>query len=260
MIKNNDLISIIIPVYNVDKYIDETIKSILNQDYTNWELICVDDCSSDNSLDILRKYEKNNPRIRVFENEVNCGPSKTRNKGLFHARGNYITFLDSDDYWYKDKLSKQYTFMKENNYYFTFTGYDLADEKGRPLNKIVQVPERINYEELLQNTVISTITVMIDSRFKDQLIMPENISNGEDMAAWLNLLKTIDYAYGLNQILSTYRQVNNSLSSGIKNKLTRMWYVYRKVEKLSLFYSIRLYIKYIINVLRKRKKVGYKCE
>lgn len=250
---NNELISIIIPVYNVESYIDETINSVLNQTYSNWELICIDDCSTDNSYMLLQNYENKDPRIKILKNEYNQGPSKTRNKGVQLAKGRYITFLDSDDIWNQNKLFKQYTFMKENHYEFTFTSYNLMKFNGELLNKEVHVPTKIDYNGLLKNTVISTITVMISSDLKEKIVMPENISNGEDMAAWLNVLKNIKYAYGLDEVLSSYRQVNNSLSSGLKNKLTRMWYVYREVEKISLLKSIKYYVFYIFNVLRKRK-------
>lgn len=253
---SDELISVIIPVYNVEKYIENTIKSVQAQTYTNWELICVDDCSTDNSFFILKELEKKDNRIKVYKNKQNSGPSKTRNFGIKISKGNYIAFLDSDDTWYKDKLQKQYNFMKINNFDFSFTSYDLSDANGNALKKEVHVPSMINYNELLKNTVISTITVMVLSKYRNDLLMPEEYSNGEDMATWLKLLKKIDYAYGLDEVLSTYRQVRNSLSSGIKNKLTRIWCVYRNIEEISFIKSSYYYIIYIFNVIQKRKKVG----
>lgn len=253
---NNPLISVIIPVFNVEPYICSTLDGLLNQTYSNWEAILIDDCSTDDSYSIMKKYEKKDPRFKCFKNEKNSGPSFSRNKGLDICKGMYITFLDSDDVWKCDKLEIQIRFMTENKYMFSFTGYDLIDEHGCSLNKRVCVPEKICYNQLLKNTIISTITVMIHNSLKKDVYMPESFSNGEDMAAWLNLLKKVDYAYGINKPLSSYRQVSNSLSHGVKNKLTRMWILYREIEHLSMIKSIYNYIFYIINVLRKRRKTN----
>ena len=250
----NDLISIIIPVFNVEKYIADTINCILNQSYQNWEAILVDDCSTDGTIEIIKSFALNDSRIKLIVLETNSGPSTARNVGLDQARGNYIAYLDSDDLWMDNKLMDQLNFMKKENIKCSFTSYNLVDCNGNKLNREVHVPYKVNYNDLLGNTVISTITVMIEVSLKEYLKMPENYNNGEDLATWLNILKHENFAYGLDSVLSSYRQVDNSLSSGIINRLTRIWKVYRNIEKLTIHKSITLYFRYIWNNLRKRKK------
>ena len=248
----NPLVSIIIPVYNVEKYIEETVRSVIGQTYLNWELILIDDGSSDQTYQILQDFT--DERIKIYQNDKNRGPSYTRNRGLSLAKGEYIAFLDSDDLWEKEKLSKQLNFMQKNHHSFTFTSYKLVDEQGQDIHRVVHVPEKVNYQELLCNTVISTITVMFESKLKQYLQMPENIENGEDFSAWLNVLKHIPYAYGLDCVLSSYRQVSSSLSHdrGMGNRLKRVWYVYRKIEKISYTRSLMFLLKYSFNTLKKR--------
>lgn len=249
-----DLISIIMPVYNVEKFISQTIKSILDQTYENWELLLVDDGSKDNSCEIINEFSKKDNRIKVFIQEINGGAAKARNIGIDKANGRYICFLDSDDLWDKNKLKKQLEFMKKNNYAFTFTSYQLMNEEGMLINKIVHVPAQINYKKALANHIISTITVMIDVKQIPNISMPD-IKYGQDTATWLKILKDDKQAYGLDEVLSFYRQVSTSISSNPIRRVTRTWDIYRKSENFNYIKSAYLTILHFCYVLKKRKGV-----
>ncbi|MBQ9023909.1 MAG: glycosyltransferase family 2 protein [Bacilli bacterium] len=246
-----DLISIITPVYNAEKFLSDTINTVLNQSYTNLELILVDDCSYDNSINVIKNIK--DKRIKLIKNKINSKAAITRNNGIKKAKGRYICFLDADDLWDKEKLEKQVKFMKEKNCAFSFTGYEFADEKGRPNGKKVFIPERINYKQALKNTTIWTSTVMfdMDKLSKEDIYMPI-VDRGQDTATWWKVLKKVDYAYGLNEILSFYRRTNNSLSSNKITALKRTWNLYRNVEHLNIISSFYNFTIYCFNAVKRR--------
>lgn len=248
-----ELVSIIVPVYNSEDFIDNTIKTVLDQTYLNWELLLINDCSTDNSEDIIKKYLKMDKRIKLLNNQNNSKAAITRNNGIKASNGRYICFLDADDLWDKKKLEKQILFMKENKCAFSFTGYEFANNDGVPNGKKVYVPNKINYKEALKNTTIWTSTVMFDMCIlnKDDIYMP-NVERGQDTATWWKVLKKIDYAYGLNEILSFYRRSVGTLSSNKFKALKRTWNLYRKVEKLNIFSSLYYFAFYCINALKRR--------
>ena len=183
--KEEQLVSIIVPVYNSEKFINDTIQTVKEQMYKNWELLLVNDCSTDNSENIIKKYVKKDNRIKLINLEKNSGAAIARNTGIESAKGKYIAFLDADDLWKNEKLEKQIKFMEENNYDFTFTGYEFADESGNKLDKIVNVPRQLNYKQALKNTTIFTSTVIFnaDNLGKDLISMP-NVRRGQDTATW----------------------------------------------------------------------------
>lgn len=250
---NNDLVSIIVPVYNAEKFIEETIQSVLNQTYMDWEMLLVNDCSTDNSKYIIEEYIKKDKRIRIIDNKKNYKAAISRNNGIREARGKYICFLDADDLWDKEKLNRQIKFMKEKQCAFSFTGYEFADEKGIPNGKKVYVPNQINYKQSLRNTTIWTSTVMLDitKLSKDDIYMPD-VARGQDTATWWKILKKVDYAYGLNEILSFYRRSQGTLSSNKFVALRRTWNLYRNIEKLSLLSSFYNFVFYCINAIKRR--------
>ncbi|MBR1416982.1 MAG: glycosyltransferase family 2 protein [Bacilli bacterium] len=247
---NKDLVSVIIPIYNAEKYIIETIESVLNQSYNNIEVILVNDKSTDNSKKVCKKYIKNN--VIWIDLKQNSKAATARNEGIKKAKGRFICFIDADDLWENTKIEKQVNFMKKNNCAFSFTGYEFADKYCIPNGKKVFVPYKINYKAALKNTTISTITVMFDMNklTKEDIFMP-NVAS-EDTATWWKVLKKIDYAYGLNEILSYYRRDNNTLSSNKIVAIKRIWNLYRNVEHLNIFYSIYNFIFYAFNALRRR--------
>lgn len=248
-----NLISIIVPVYNAEKFLEDTIKSVEEQTYTNWELIFVNDCSKDESSKIIDEKIKENNKIKLINLEQNSGAAIARNTGINNAKGQYIAFLDADDLWNKEKLEKQINFMKENNCAFSFTGYEFADENGIGNGKIVNVPKTINYRQALKNTTIWTSTVMFDvQKLGKELIQMPNVKRGQDTATWWKVLKQIDNAYGINEVLSYYRRTNESLSSNKIKALKRTWNLYRKVEHLNIFYSFYNFCWYVLNAVKRR--------
>ena len=248
---NSTLVSVVVPVYNASKYICDTINSVLNQTYENFELILVNDCSTDNSVKLIEEYK--DKRIKLINNKDNSGAAISRNNGIKNANGRFICFLDSDDLWEKEKLEKQVKFMLDNNIEFSFTGYEFADANGIPNGKKVYVPKKISYRRALKNTTIWTSTVMFDMTklSKDDVYMP-NVRRGQDTATWWKVLKKIDYAYGINEILSYYRRGENTLSSNKLTALKRTWNLYRNVEHLSLFSSVYNFCFYCFNAVRRR--------
>ena len=248
--KKQELVSVIIPVYNAGRFIKETIESVLNQTYENIELILVNDCSTDNSVEIIKNIK--DKRIKLINNEVNSKAAVSRNNGIKAAKGRYICYLDADDKWDKDKLKKQVEFMKEKDCAFSFTGYEFADENCVPNGKKVFVPDKITYEEALKNTTIWTSTVMFDMNklSKEDIYMP-NVKS-EDTASWWKILKKIGYAYGLNEILSFYRRTEGTLSSNKFEAIKRIWNLYRNVENLNIFKSLSCFCGYAFRAVKRR--------
>ena len=251
--KKEELVSIIIPVYNAEKFIAETIENILEQTYQNYEIILVDDYSSDRSVEIIEKYKEKDKRIIIIKKKKNEGPALTRNRGIKQANGKYICFQDADDKWEKDKIEKQVKFMKKNKCAFSFTNYEFADQNCIPLGKKVIVPKTITYKQALKNTTISTITVMFDMTIltKKDIYM-KNIKS-EDTALWWKLLRTkVEKAYGIQNVFSYYRRTKGTLSSNKFEAIKRIWNLYRKEEKLNVFQSMHCFIFYAIRATLRR--------
>jgi len=244
----HDLISIVMPAYNSEKYIRNSIKSVINQTYKNWELIIIDDYSTDNTVSIIEEFQNKN--IHLIKNKKNSGAAISRNKGIKLAKGNYIAFLDSDDLWNKEKLEKQINFMKSNNYDFTYTSFTYLKERK---TKKVIIPEKLTYKESLKNTIILTSTVMINLKnIQKKIVYMPNIRKGQDTATWWNILKNNYIAHGLNMSLTKYRVHKNSLSNNKIKALIRTWKLYRKVEKFNIIISLYYFINYISNAIKKR--------
>lgn len=246
-------VSIITPVYNCEKYLKDTIENVIKQTYTNWEMLLVDDCSTDKSEEVIKEYTKKDKRVKYFKLKENSGAAVARNFALEKAEGRFIAYLDADDAWKLDKLEKQIKFMLDNNYAFTCTSYEKIDEEGNSKNKIVRIPEKVDYKFFLRNTIIQTVGVMVDTKItgKEVLQMP-NIRRRQDAATWCQLLKNNYNCYGMNEALSYYRVVSNSLSSNKLKAVKGTWYLYRKIEKLSLFKSCFCFIGYAWNACKKR--------
>lgn len=244
-------VSIITPVYNSEKFIKDTISSVLNQTYTNWEMILVDDCSTDNSKKIINEYVEKDSRFKYIKLSQNSGAAVARNTAIKAATGRFLAFLDSDDAWEPEKLDLQIKFMIENKVGFSFTSYKVVDENGKPTGKIVSVPSTINYEELLKNTIIGCLTVVIDKDLVGDIQMP-NLRARQDFVTWLSILKNGYTAYGINIPLATYRVVSNSISSNKLKMIRRNWNVYRNIEELSLMKSAYVTSYYVFNAVKKR--------
>ncbi|MCQ2519440.1 MAG: glycosyltransferase [Lachnospiraceae bacterium] len=229
----SELISIIVPVYNAEKFIKETIASVQAQDYQNWELLLVDDCSKDSSAKIISECD--DARVKLVSQPENKGAYAARNRGLKEAKGRYIAFLDADDLWEPEKLSHQLAFMKEHNAGFSFTGYEFADENGVGNGSIVKVPLNLPYKRALHNTTIFTSTVMINRDIvADELIVMPDIRS-EDTATWWNIMKGGHVACGLNENLVKYRRFSGTLSANKLVALKRIWDLLRKIAGLNVF-------------------------
>ena len=246
----NELVSIITPCYNSEKFLDECISSVLNQTYQNWEMLIVDDNSSDNSSILINSYSKKDERIKPLYLNDNIGAAMARNKAISKAKGKYLAFLDSDDVWLPKKLEVQTNFMKKNNCSFVFSSYSVISDDEKP-NYTISVPETITYKRYLKNTIIGCLTVMLDKEKFKNIKMP-NLRSSHDMALWLNLLKQEKYACGIAQDLAIYRDHKSSKTSNKFKAAYDVWNVYREHEKLNLLYSIYNFVFYAINALRKR--------
>lgn len=244
------LVSIITPAYNCEKFISETIESVLAQTYNNWEMIIVNDKSNDNTENIIREYAEKDNRIRLINLTENSGAAVARNTAIENARGRFIAFLDSDDRWKKDKLKKQLEFMVQNKYGFTFTGYEYIKDENNNKEKIFKVPYSLNYSQGLKNTVIGCLTVVIDKTIIGDFRMPL-VRRGQDNLTWIMLLENGHIAYGLNENLAEYRKVAGSLSNDKKKALKRQWSNYRNVIKLPFFKCVYYYSFYVLNNVKK---------
>lgn len=244
----NNLVSIITPSYNSEKFISETIESVLSQTYQNWEILIVDDVSPDNANEIIEEYIKKDSRIKL---DKNSGAAVARNMAIEEAKGRFIAFLDADDIWEKDKLEKQIKFMIKNDYAFTYTAYEKVDENGNFLENM-GIPEKLNYQTLLKANIIGCLTVMYDIEKLGKIYMPTNTKR-EDFATWLNILKKINFAYGITDSLAQYR-VYASQSSGKKiNMAKENWKLYREVERLSLIQASYYFTNYAVRGILRAK-------
>lgn len=235
------LVSIIVPVYNAGAYIEETIRMVEKQTYQEWELILVDDCSSDNSKAVIEEYlQKRNSleesmrrqEIRLLVKQQNEGAAMARNTGMEAAKGRYIAFLDADDIWLSKKLSREMTFMEKQQASFVFSAYEFGDENAKGTGKIVHVPEKLTYRRALSRTVIFTTTVLLDrKKIPAELLSMPNVKS-EDTAFWWKLLKNGIVACGLDEVLAIYRRPAKSLSSNKWEAIKRIWNLYRRQEQL----------------------------
>lgn len=246
-------VSVVIPAYNAEKFLTEAVDSVIKQTYSNWEIIIVNDCSSDGTREIIQGLMNSDDRIKAIDNFENFGVSYTRNIGVEMAKGRYICFLDSDDKWLPCKLEKQIEFMKENKVGFSFTAYEFADINGMPKGKRVFVPNRVDYDYLLKRNIIWTCTVMFDLTLIDKkdLVMPR-VNIGEDTATWRKVVKKYGYAFGLNQILSYYRRGGVTLSSNKFKSVWHAWRNYRVIEGLSLCKTTYYFSHYLVNAIARR--------
>ncbi len=245
----NDLVSIITPCYNSEKFIVDTIKSVQKQIHTNWELLITDDGSTDNSIDIILEFSKLDSRIQVFK-ITNAGPAVARNNSIKKAKGKYLAFLDSDDLWFPDFLSISLKHIK-NTEGFVFSSYKRCEENS--LEEVYMdfiVPKKVNYNDILKTNSISCLTAFIDIEKLGKALMPE-VMYRQDMGLWLTYLKKIEYAIGIQKPLAIYRIRAKSHSRNKRKLLQPQWYFYRKVEQISFLKSIYYMIAWSINGLKK---------
>lgn len=248
---NNELISIIMPAYNCEKYISETIKSVINQTYERWELIVIDDCSTDRTCEIIQRI--NDKRIRFYKNNSNSGVSYTRNKAISLAKGNLIAFLDSDDLWLSDKLEKQLGLMKYKKCDFSFTGASYINENGKFYNGIFRVPSKVDYKKLRMHNVISCSSVIIKKEFLQKVKMQRDDIH-EDYATWLKILREGNLAYGLNEPLLIYRISRNSRSGNKLKTIKKTYKVFRFIG-INPMFSFYYMCNHILKSIKKYRNI-----
>ena len=253
-INNETFISVIMPAYNCDQYIEEAINSVTNQTYQNWELLVVDDCSNDKTTQIIEKLSKVDSRIRFYSNKKNQGVSATRNKAISLANGSWLAFLDSDDIWDKTKLEKQINYANDRNAEFIFTGSSYTNEDGEFYPGGFEVPDEVIYEQLRNQNVISCSSVLIKRHFFDTIQM-ENDEMHEDYGVWLRVLRLGVTAYGINEPLLVYRISRNS-KSGNKIKTIKMTYKVFRFIGINPIGSAYFTMRHIMGAFNKYRKIG----
>lgn len=246
-----NLVSIIMPAYDAEKFIRESIDSVLSQTYKNWELLVVNDCSKDDTEKIVKEYCEFNCKIKLFNNDKNSGPAITRNKAIKHAKGKFIAFLDSDDVWLPEKLEIQISTMLENGYVFTYTDYHRISENGLTPGKIIRTPNKLSYFQLLRNTAITTSTVILNVNATGKIVMRDTYY--DDFTCWLEVMKRGFIAYRVKEDLLKYRIAPLSISRNKINSAKHVWYTYRSVEGLGLLFSIWCFSGYALNAIKKYK-------
>lgn len=231
------LVSIITPTYNCAKFIARTIDSVQAQTYQNWEMIIVDDCSQDNTKEIVEGYMKNDPRIQYHLLDANSGAAVARTTAMRLAKGSYMAFLDSDDIWMPDKLERQIRWMNNNGYAFSCTAYEQIDEDDNLLNRTIKTIKRTDYNRLLLDCPVGNSTVIYDVEKMGKFEVP-NIRKRNDDALWLQMLKKEKYIWGMPDVLMKYRIRQNSISSNKFKVIKYHWILYREIEHLSVIRSV----------------------
>ena len=228
------LVSIVTPSYNSEKFISETIASVQQQTVTDWELLIVDDASSDATVTKIKRLQAEDSRIKCFSLKENKGPAHARNLGIQKARGKYLTFLDADDLWFPEFLERSSTEAKMHP--FVFASYKRLDENLEPYLSDFIVPEKVSYTDILKSNSISCLTAFLDIEVLGKKYMPL-IKKRQDMGLWLQYLKKTNYAYGIQEPLAIYRIRRDSLSRNKTGLIKHQWKFYREVEQLSVFAS-----------------------
>ena len=238
------LISIITPCYNAEKYIVQTIESVLCQTRTDWEMLVVDDCSTDGTADIVLQYAKDDPRIKYFKTVNPSGsPTLPRNIGIENATGRYIAFLDSDDVWLPTKLEEQIgSFHKNEEASIVFSYYEKMNEDGMRSDRVVKSPKSVRYADLLYGNVLGCLTGMYDT-YKVGKVFMRDIGH-EDYVLWLDVLRCGGLAVNTNNVQALYRVRTTSVSSNKLQAFKWQWNIYRNVEYLSIFKAIRCFVAY----------------
>ncbi|MGK0576863.1 glycosyltransferase family 2 protein [Macrococcus capreoli] len=239
------------PLHNNEKYISQSIESVLNQTFKDFELIIINDMSTDNSINIVKKYLVDE-RIKLIQLKKNSGVAIARNEGLKKAKGNYIAFLDSDDIWVNSKLEKQIKFMKENNISFCNTYYGKIDKNGNELNQVLKSKYKSSYNDVLKHNMGNS-TVIYNRKILGDFVIP-NIKKRNDYALWLKVIKKSKYVYTLNEVLAFHRIGDKTLSSNKKSLIKYQLEVYRDLEKLSILKSYYLLIYWILKILIRKVK------
>lgn len=244
----SELVSIITPTYNAEKFIKETLQSVQNQTYQNWEMILVDDASTDETIKIISDFAEKDSRIKLFKLEKNSGNGFARNIALEKAVGKYIAYLDADDLWFPNKLEKQIAFLKENNSYFTFSFYDCIDEEGNSLKRRVEAPVNLTYDELFFCNYVGNLTAIYDADYFGKILI-EATQKRQDWRLWLTILKQIQVTKPVPEPLAFYRIRKDSISSSKFKLIKHNFGVYREFHGFNFVFSILLMMRFLFTQL-----------
>jgi len=248
------LISVIMPYRQKKEYVHKAIKSVMGQTYKKFELIIIFDDEKKDDLNFIRSITKNKKKIKIIINKKNIGAGAARNKGIRKAKGKYIAFIDSDDFWKPNKLEKQIKFIESNKYKFIFSSYLIKD--GNKL-KIRYAKKKLNYNDLLKSCDIGLSTVMLEKSIVPKNMFPK-LNTKEDYVAWLKICKKKITAHGQKDIFVIWNNTKNSLSKPLMRKLIDAFKVYYSYEKLSLITSLIYVFRLSLNYLIKNFKYEYK--
>lgn len=246
----NENVSVVMPVYNAEKYVALAIDSVLAQSYSDWELLIIDDCSTDSSAAIINKYVEKYQRIRLFHTKKASGsPTMPRNMGVKMAKGRYIAFLDSDDIWLPNKLEEQLPFFDNPDTAVVFSNYEKITEIGLRSNRVVYAPQKVDYKRLLRGNVIGNVTGVYDTN-KVGKIFFQSVHH-EDYVLWLSILKKGYIACNTNTVTALYRLRRQSVSSNKLKTLGWQWHIYINVEHINHFKAAYLFICYACKAFQK---------
>lgn len=251
MMEAQPLVSVIMPCYNMEKYVADSIASVVRQTYPHWELLIVDDASTDGTVEIVKNLCNNDDRIHFEVKAKHSGIADTRNLCIQMAKGRFLAFLDADDIWHPEKLETQVRFMLENHVGFTYSTYDWIDEAGNTLNKSINTIGHLDYETYLRNTIIGCSTVVVDKTIVGEVVVPR-FRTSEDTATWLDILKQGHLAYAIDKPLVSYRIRRRSASSNKLKASADLWKVYRRHEKIPFFKALHYFSCYAFNAIKKR--------
>ncbi|KUJ62550.1 glycosyl transferase [Flavobacteriaceae bacterium CRH] len=244
----SELVSIITPTFNAGKYVTATLQSVIEQSYQNWEMILVDDGSTDDTVKIIEDFAEKDNRIKLFKLSKNSGNGFARNVALEKATGKYIAYLDADDLWISTKLEKQIQFLKANNLPFTFSFYDCIDENGNALNKRVEAPLNLTYKQLFFCNYVGNLTAIYDSEYFGKIVI-EATEKRQDWRLWLTILKQIKITKPVPEPLAFYRIRRDSISSSKFKLIKHNFGVYRDFHGYNFVSSVFLMTRFLFTQL-----------
>ncbi len=248
----DDLVSIVMPAYNAEATIAQSIRSVQAQDYSRWELLVVDDCSHDHTNEIVSQISNRDSRVRYIRQNRNRGSGAARARALAEAQGRYLAFLDSDDQWLPGKLTRQVEFLRGNGGGFCFTAYRRFNRDPAQAGRLISVPERLTYQEALGNTAIATSTVLLDRARVPRLEIRDVYH--DDLALWLSIMRQDVIALGLEEDWMRYRVAQGSKSHNRLRMARMVWRTYRDVENLGVIRSAWCFLQYAMRACLKHAR------
>lgn len=251
--EGSPMVSVITPTYNSLAYVETAIRSVIAQTFSDWELLIVDDCSTDGTLETVQRISQEDSRIRVLRMNVNSGAGPARTVALENAQGRLVAYLDADDVWLPNKLERQVSFMLENRCGFSCASYEVIDDGGRTLDKRIKMLPKVDYVGFLTNNLLQTVGIMVDTELVDKrLLRMPTLKRRQDAATWLQILKSGHINYGMQEVLCQYRRTNSSLSSKKLSAIKGVWHLYRDIEGLPLTFSCYCFVRYALLAVWKR--------